>query len=206
MSINNKHPFILGILLLSVLGLAFSDETVNSQVKSHSSTDQVSSVDISEAQILKEEFKEGVLKLLSDAGIELPSKEEIMKRLEEVVLEGLPKEAKQTPQEIIEGHGLTFEKHKIHTEDHYILTAFRVFNKDNNNHKPIILQHGLVDDAFTWFIPSWEGNIIKMLTDAGYELWLTNSRGNRYSFEHETLTLKDKAFWNFSFHEMGVYD
>jgi hypothetical protein len=64
----------------------------------------------------------------------------------------------------------------------------------------------LVDDGFTWFIPSWEKNIIPLMTAAGYELWLTNSRGNRYSFEHETLTTKDKEFWNFSFHEMGIYD
>ena len=48
--------------------------------------------------------------------------------------------------------------------------------------------------------------MIKLMTDAGYELWLTNSRGNRFSFEHEVYTVDDEAFWNFSFEEMGVYD
>ena len=45
-----------------------------------------------------------------------------------------------------------------------------------------------------------------MLIDQGYEVWLGNSRGNRYSFEHVKYTLKDKEYWDFSFHEMGIYD
>jgi len=101
---------------------------------------------------------------------------------------------------------LGFEYHKIHTEDGYILTAFHVFNRTFNNHKPIILQHGLTDTGFTWLVPQWENCLPKLLVDQGYDLWLTNSRGSRYSFEHEKYTTKDKKFWEFTFNEMGVYD
>lgn len=41
---------------------------------------------------------------------------------------------------------------------------------------------------------------------AGYDVWFGNSRGNKYNMEHETLTSKDKAFWDFDFEQMGTLD
>lgn len=44
------------------------------------------------------------------------------------------------------------------------------------------------------------------LSDLGYDVWLGNSRGNRYSKRHITLNPKSPAFWNFSFHQIGTID
>ena len=44
------------------------------------------------------------------------------------------------------------------------------------------------------------------LVDNGYDVWMTNSRGTVYSNEHISLTVEDKQFWNFTFHEMAKYD
>ena len=46
------------------------------------------------------------------------------------------------------------------------------------------------------------------LADAGYDVWLANQRGNKYSRKHKSLD-PDSAtgeFWQFSFVEMGEYD
>lgn len=44
------------------------------------------------------------------------------------------------------------------------------------------------------------------LIRAGYDVWLGNQRGTKYSLDHTSLSKKDKAYWQFSYTEMGKYD
>jgi hypothetical protein len=45
------------------------------------------------------------------------------------------------------------------------------------------------------------------LADKGYDVWMNNSRGNRYSKNHVSLEANDdKEFWDYSFEEMAKYD
>lgn len=45
-----------------------------------------------------------------------------------------------------------------------------------------------------------------LLSDAGYDVWLGNFRGTRYSQTHRTLSINDPQFWDFSYPELGIYD
>lgn len=45
-----------------------------------------------------------------------------------------------------------------------------------------------------------------LLADHDYDVWLGNARGNRYSRNHSTLDPDASKFWDFSWHEIGMYD
>nr|ACU57197.1 triacylglycerol lipase [Penaeus vannamei] len=44
------------------------------------------------------------------------------------------------------------------------------------------------------------------LADAGYDVWLSNMRGNTYSRNHVELDPEDISFWQFSWDELAYYD
>jgi hypothetical protein len=44
------------------------------------------------------------------------------------------------------------------------------------------------------------------LTDAGYDVWLGNVRGNRFSRNHTHLTPEDPSFWRWSWDQIAKYD
>lgn len=45
-----------------------------------------------------------------------------------------------------------------------------------------------------------------VLSQGGYDVWMGNNRGSRYSLSHKSLSHKDKAFWDFYQEDMAMYD
>ena len=44
------------------------------------------------------------------------------------------------------------------------------------------------------------------MADAGYDVWMGNTRGNTYSNEHINLGINSDKYWDFTFAEMAEYD
>jgi predicted alpha/beta hydrolase len=45
-----------------------------------------------------------------------------------------------------------------------------------------------------------------ILSDAGYDVWLGNMRGNAYSRDHAKMLVTNSTFWAFSFDQMAKQD
>lgn len=98
--------------------------------------------------------------------------------------------------------------HQIHTilsADRYLITVFRVRQLNPpKNLKPVLLIHGIVDSSDAWALGP--NSAVPNLIKAGYDVWLMNTRGNKYSCKHADYSSSLPKFWDFSFQEMGKFD
>ena len=126
-------------------------------------------------------------------------------------------DAYKSDAEMYQSLGYRFEIHKILTPDNYILSAWRVPGKLSepmstiNNKEPIMLQHGLLDNSATWTVNYFNQTLVYRLLEEGYDVWLTNTRGNFNSYEHTnpkdfSVFNGHSKYWNFTLDDMARYD
>ncbi|XP_044588330.1 lipase 1-like [Cotesia glomerata] len=108
-----------------------------------------------------------------------------------------------TVYQLLERDGYQAETHTVITEDGYILSVHRIPGRENST--PVLLSHGLLMNSAIWLIPGKGKSLAYLLADRGYDVWMSNVRGNDYT-SHVNLTSDTYEFWDFSFHEMGIYD
>ncbi|XP_034948972.1 uncharacterized protein [Chelonus insularis] len=119
----------------------------------------------------------------------------------------------QTPH-LARKYGYPIEIHKVVTDDGYILELHRIPHgkyhygdeQKFNRKTPVLLQHGLAGSSADWILTGPDKALGYILADKGYDVWLGNNRGNIYSRSHRHIQTSNRTFWDFSFHELGLYD
>lgn len=103
--------------------------------------------------------------------------------------------------EIIQSRGYPVEEHYVTTKDGFVLNIQRIpYGRNNNSSltRPVVfLQHGLLMDSTNWVLNSAENSLGYILADQGFDVWLGNIRGNKYSQRHVKLNTDHDAFWDF---------
>jgi len=68
------------------------------------------------------------------------------------------------------------------------------------------MQHGIADSSDTWIMNTKERAPAFVAAEAGYDIWMGNSRGNKYSRLHKSEKVTDEEYWDNSFVEVAKYD
>ncbi|CAH2042724.1 unnamed protein product, partial [Iphiclides podalirius] len=116
--------------------------------------------------------------------------------------------------QLLKKHQYKVEEHTVKTDDGYLLTIFRIAPKNTkkteNEHdkkvKVVFLAHGLLGSSDDWLLMGPKMSLAYMLADEGYEVWLGNTRGNKYARHHVSKHEAHPDFWQFSNDEIALHD
>lgn len=119
-------------------------------------------------------------------------------------------------QELCAIHGYTHEEHVVMTKDGYLLGLHRLPSKKGHRKsnpgtstgKPVVyLHHGLLMNSEVWVcLTDAERSLPFVLVEAGFDVWLGNNRGNKYSKKSIHSSPNRTAFWDFSIDDFAWHD
>jgi len=170
--------------------------------------------------ILGTVFKFIPLKYLSSLGL-LPNYSSTSSPLSED-----DKDLERSTPEIIRSRGFKCEEHHTTTPDGFVLGLHRIpFGLDSidgaeensiDDKTPnqraeirpaVLILHGFMQSSEAFVCRKDPHNSLPMvLANAGFDVWLGNNRGNKYSYKHIRHSPQDEEFWNWSLDEIVRYD
>jgi len=110
--------------------------------------------------------------------------------------------------EYIERFGHKLEENEVTTEDGYIINLWHLIpNFPVNPDKVIFLQPGFASSGLCYF-ELQKKSLPYLLQEKGYDVWIGNNRGSKFSAKHITKNAKklNGDFWEFSLDDFVKYD
>ncbi|KIW04543.1 uncharacterized protein PV09_04297 [Verruconis gallopava] len=124
--------------------------------------------------------------------------------------------------DLCELFGYYAEEHIVQTKDGYLLGLHRLGWKRGEDYasvrvnttepgsmkkKVVYLHHGLMMNSEIWVcLTEAERCLPFLLVERGYDVWLGNNRGNKYSKKSTTMTPNETKFWSFSIDQFAFHD
>ncbi|KAI5957515.1 TGL1 [Candida theae] len=116
----------------------------------------------------------------------------------------------ETIHDMVSLFGYEIESRIVTTKDGYLLNLHRLGGGSARrvpNGRVVYLHHGLLMCSEVWvtMIEKYQ-NLPFVLYDLGYDVWMGNNRGNKYSQKHLVHDVHSVEFWNFSIDEFALFD
>lgn len=112
--------------------------------------------------------------------------------------------------DIVHAHGYKVHEHVVQTKDGYLLSIHRILPKSGKPQdaaRVVYMHHGLLTNSELFLLGETTGKCLPfLLVDRGYDVWLGNNRGNKYSRKHLILSSTEEQFWNYSLDEFAMFD
>lgn len=114
--------------------------------------------------------------------------------------------------QLAESCGLVASTKLAVTDDGYLLNMQRLTQDDMESRKhgkkkvPVLLIHGLMQDCESFLCCGQQHSLASILVQQGYDVWLGNNRGNRYSNSHVEVSSDSVDYWNFSIDHLANFD
>ncbi|KAG7892414.1 hypothetical protein KL925_003462 [Ogataea polymorpha] len=110
--------------------------------------------------------------------------------------------------QIVHAHGYKVHEHVVQTRDGYLLSIHRIIAKNAPKNAPVVhMHHGLLTNSELFVLGDTTSRCLPFrLVELGYDVWLGNNRGNKYSRKHLTFSSRDVRFWDYSLDEFAMFD
>ncbi|KAF1938745.1 alpha/beta-hydrolase [Clathrospora elynae] len=123
--------------------------------------------------------------------------------------------------ELCELYGYYCEEHIVQTGDGYLLGLHRLGWRQGEENvrvnagdrskgvkkKVVYLHHGLMMNSEVWVCLTERERCLPFeLVERGYDVWLGNNRGNKYSKKSIHTAPTSSSFWNFSMDQFAFHD
>lgn len=112
--------------------------------------------------------------------------------------------------------GYEFEEHVVLTKDGYLLGLHRLPAKKGEHRerfgvstgKPVVyLHHGLLMNSEVWIcLTDSQRSVAFVLVELGFDVWLGNNRGNKYSKKSIHHNANSTRFWDYSIDDYAWHD
>ncbi|KIZ02122.1 lipase, gastric [Monoraphidium neglectum] len=108
--------------------------------------------------------------------------------------------------------GYPLETYPVETEDGFVLRLYRIPYGVKNSTKPdprkpvVLLIHGITLASSCFVVLDPESSMGFYLADAGFDVWMLNTRSNTYSRGNRYRGDTSVAYWQYSIDELALLD
>ena len=108
--------------------------------------------------------------------------------------------------------GYPLETYPVETPDGFVLRLYRIPYGRANATKPggkrpaVLLHHGVTLSSACFVVLDPQSSMGFYLADAGFDVWMANTRANTYSRGHRHHRATDEAYWQHSMDELALTD